>query len=381
MNSYEEARKEKAKQTRRKKRELGLYLNPNLTHSYAGNGYSEFVYMAVRGIGKTVIGLETAIQLKNKYGWENVKCYYFRLTDASIKALLKPDKAVDPYLIAKYDMMVTKKGNQVFDHGRLLYEAYPLTSAANVGKGINMYDCNWFGQKDENGKLIKRYIVTILDEFMQDEGVSKKALGDPYKQYMIYREAIFRDAERTFNKYNYNGAINFFLANNVSESANFLGQMFNYIPNPNEHEVVKLTRKHAIVWNIPITEAKKEAIAKSFNSAIIKNDDPNYANVERDLTMIKPKKVQIHKVTKLIKFSKWKSDWFCLYDDKYIRKYHNETVKDSLIVGMYRNIEKTLFNQEQALAILEMNDVRYFNFADIISMASWQARMKDYKSK
>ena len=97
--------------------------------------------------------------------------------------------------------------------------------------------------------------------------------------------------------------------------------------------------------------------------------------------MIKPKKVQIHKVTKLIKFSKWKSDWFCLYDDKYIRKYHNETVKDSLIVGMYRNIEKTLFNQEQALAILEMNDVRYFNFADIISMASWQARMKDYKSK
>ena len=365
----------------RKKRELGLYMNPNLTFSYAGNGYSEFVYLAVRGIGKTVIALETAIQLKNKYGWDNVKCYYFRLTDLSIKALLTPEKAVDPYLVAKYDMDITRKRNQVFDHGRLLYEAYPLTSAANVGKGINMYDCNWFGQKDKNGKLIKRYIVTVLDEFMQDEGVSKKSLGDPYKQYMIYREAIFRDAERTFKKYHYNGAINFFLANNVSESANFLGQMLNYIPNPSIHTPVKLTRKHAIVWNVPITEAKKEKIKNSFNSAIIKNDDPNYSEVERDLSMVKPKKVQIHRVTRLVKFSKWKEDWFCIYDGKYIKKYHGECVKDTLVIGMYRNIEKTLFNQEATLAILQMNDIREFSFADIMSMASWQARMKEFKGK
>ena len=54
---------------------------------------------------------------------------------------------------------------------------------------------------------------------------------------------------------------------------------------------------------------------------------------------------------------------------------------DSLVVGMYRNIEKTLFNQDAALTILQMNDIREFLFADIMSMASWQARMKEFKGK
>ena len=309
-------KKEDAKKNKTKK-ELGLYLSPNTPLSYMGNDYSEFIYTAVRGIGKTVIGLETAIILKNKYGWDNVKCYYFRTTDASIKALLTPEKAVDPYLVDKYKMDISKRRNQVFDKGRLLYEAYALTSAANVGKGINLYDCNFFGQKDENGKLIKRFIVTIWDEFLQDEGVGKKSLGDPVKQYTIFREAIFRDQERTMNRYGYNGVINFFLANNVSECANITGQMFNYIPNPNNYKIVKLTRKHAIFWNVPITQAKKDKISKSYNSAIISSEDPNYSQVERDMSMVKPKKVQLHKVTKLIKFGSLKKDWFCLYDDTF----------------------------------------------------------------
>ena len=77
------------KEAERKKRELGLYLSPNMPLSY--NGYSDFVFTAVRGIGKTVIGLETAIILKRKYGYENVKCFYFRLNDNSIKALYLAD--------------------------------------------------------------------------------------------------------------------------------------------------------------------------------------------------------------------------------------------------------------------------------------------------
>lgn len=360
------------KEAERKKRELGLYLSPNMPLSY--NGYSDFVFTAVRGIGKTVIGLETAIILKRKYGYESVKCYYFRLNDNSIKALLDPSKAVDPYLVHKYDMHITKKGNKVYNEGKLLYEAYPLVSAASIGKGVNLYDTDFFNPEKMNGK--KHFIVTIFDEFVQDEGVGKKSIGDPVKQYIIYREAIFRDAQRL----PYNAVYNFLLANNVSECANVTGQLFNFIPNPNVRRIVKLTRKHAIFWNVPITEAYKKKRSNTYNSNIIQQDDPNYHEVERDLSMVKKKSTRIYRLTNVIKFSKFKNDWFCLYDGKYIKKWNKEKFKKEKVIAMYRN-QDDLFNPELAKNILEMNDYRSFMFCDIMSMAAFQAAMKTYKNK
>lgn len=369
---FKKAVHEIAKKEHRKKVDQGLYLSPNMPLSY--NGYSDFVFTAVRGVGKTVIGLETAIILKRKYGYENVKCYYFRTNDNSIKALLQPDKAVDPYLVYKYDMHVTKKGNRVYNDGKLLYEAYPLVSAASIGKGVNLYDNKWFDPKYMDGK--KRFIVTIWDEFMQDEGVGKKSVGDPVKQYMIYREAIFRDAERL----PYNAVYNFLLANNVSECANVTGQLFNFIPNPNQHRVTKLTRKHAIFWNVPVTEAYKQKRSKSYNAAIIRDDDPNYHAVERDLTMIKKKSTRIYRLTNVIKFSKHKSDWFCVYDGKYIKKYGKEKFKKDKVISMYRNQEE-LYDPDLAKRVLDMSDYRSYMFCDIMSMAAFQAAMKTYKAR
>ena len=358
----------------RKQAQLGLYLNPNFIFSY--NGYSDFVLTACRGIGKTVIGLEIAIILKNKYGWDNVKCYYFRHNESSIKALLTPEKAVDPFLVDKYNMKITKKRNCVYDHGRLLYEAYPLVQASSVGKGVNLYDCNYWNKTDKNGKPIKRFIVTIWDEFMQDQDVGRKSIGDPVKQYMIYREAIFRDAPRQ----EYNAVYNLLLANNVSECASVTGQLYGYIPHPNNHKITKLTRKHAVFWNIPITEEKKKKIKASYNSAIISDEDPNYNDVQRDLTLLKAKKTKIHKVTSVIKFSSFKRDWYCIYDGRYIRQYRNESFKKELSIAMYRNIDE-LFNPDLAKTVLNMSDVRGYMFCDLMSMASFKARMKEFKSK
>ena len=87
MSIVDKIAKDAVKQSRRKKAEQGLYLSPNMPLSY--NGYSDFVFTAVRGIGKTVIGIETGIILKRNYGWDNVKMFYFRTNDNSIKALLE----------------------------------------------------------------------------------------------------------------------------------------------------------------------------------------------------------------------------------------------------------------------------------------------------
>lgn len=356
----------------RKQAQMGLYLSPNMPLSY--NGFSEFVFTAVRGVGKTVIGIETGLILKEKYGYENVKMFYFRTNDNSIKALLQPDKAVDPYLVHKYDMHITKKGNKVFNDGKLLYEAYPLVSAASIGKGVNLYDTDFFDPKKMGGK--KHFIVTIWDEFMLDDGVGRKSIGDPVKQYMIYREAIFRDAQRL----PYNAVYNFLLANNVSECANVTGQLFNFIPNPNDRRVIKLTRKHAIFWNVPVTSQYIEKRKNSYNAPLIADDDPNYHAIERDLSMIKKKSTRIYKLTNIIKFSKYKSDWFCVYDNKYVKKYSNEKFKKDKVIAMYRN-QEDLFNIDLARRVLDMSDYRAYMFCDIMSMAAFQAAMKTYKAK
>ena len=367
-----EARSDKAK----KKAQLGLYLNTNHIFSLNNKGITDFIYTAVRGIGKSVISVETAIILKRKYGYENVKCFYFRLTDNSIKAMLANhgEKAVDPYLISKYDLEITSKGNKIYDHGKPLIEFYPLVSAGSKGKGVNLYDCNFFNQKDK-----KTFVVTIWDEFLMAEGIEKKSVGDPVEQYKIYKEAILRDAEVIKE---YNAVYNFLLANNVSECASITGALYNYIPSPDNHKRVMLTRKRAMFWNVPVTDAYVSKRKNSYNANIMDyNNDPNYANVERDLTLIKPKRTRLHKVTNLIKFHKQdKSKWFCVYDGLYIRQYKGETISKELIIPMRRYLDE-LFLPEIVEIVFDRFDTRSFKFCDLMSFALFQSQLKLLKAK
>ena len=364
-----------------KNKKLGLYLNTNHIFSYNNKGITDFVYTAVRGIGKSVISVETVIILKRKYGYENVKAFYFRLSDQSIKTMLANDgaKAIDPYLIQKYDLELDCKANTIYDHGKPLIEFYPLVSAGSKGKGVNLYDCNFFNKVDENGKKIKTFVVTIWDEFLMAEGIEKRSVGDPVEQYKIYKEAILRDAEVIKE---YNAVYNFLLANNVSECASVTGALYNYIPNPDNHKRVFLTRKRAMFWNVPISEAYIEKRKKSYNANILDySNDPNYANVKRDLTLIKPKATRIHRVTALIKFDRIdKNKWFCLYDGRYVRQYHGETISKSKVVAMKRYLDE-LYDPDRVNFIFEMFDSKGFMYCDLMSQSLFTAQLKLLKAK
>ena len=358
-----------------------LYITPNFV--FANSWASDFGLTAVRGVGKSVISVETLIILKRKYGYENVRGYYFRLTDLSVKAMLKDKaaKAIDPYLIAKYDLDITCKNDTVYDHGKPLMEFYPLVSAGSKGKGVNLYDCNYFTQRPINpktGKPIKRFIVTIWDEFLMAEGVEKKSVGDPVAQYKIYREAILRDAEVL----DYQAVINFLLANSVSECASVTGALYNYIPNPNNYNRVKLKRKRAIFWNVPVTQAYRDKRARSYNANIMDyKNDINYNNVvKRDLALIKPKRTRVRRLTRVIMFSKDETRWFVLYDDKYIRKYRGEKFKKEKALPMVRYLNE-LYNPDDVKTVMLRFDVRNFHYCDIMSQALFQAELKLLKAK
>ncbi len=51
-----------------------------------------------------------------------------------------------------------------------------------------------------------------------------------------------------------------------------------------------------------------------------------------------------------------------------------------MLLPMYRNLD-VMYNPERAAAVLNNSDLRVYMFADIMSMATFGAKMKVYKSK
>lgn len=359
---------------------LGLYLTPHALMGY--HNIIHYLILGSRGRGKSVISLDAPLAAKKKYGYDNVKIFYFRISDLSVKAMLanKASKAIDPILVHKYNLDITTKVNTVYDHGKELIQFYPLVSAGKVGKGVNLYDADYLNNRplDKNGKPIKRFIYIILDEFLMAEGVEKRSVGNPVDQWLIYLESILRDQQQL----DYDAVKIFYLANAVSECASFMGQLFNYIPTPGDFGIKKLTRKHCLVWNVPNSQQYIDKRKKSYTADILDyENDANYTNVvKRDLETIMKKNRRLIKVTQLIMFSKDPKNWFCVYDGKYIRKYHNEQLNKNLRVPMIRHLDSN-FNEKAVKNIFEMYDARAYMFADLISQASFSAKMKELKNK
>jgi hypothetical protein len=364
-----------------KSAKLGLYLTPHALMGY--HNIIHFLILGSRGRGKSVISLDAPLSYKFKYGFENVKIYYMRISDLSIKAMLEDNGkgAIDPILINKYHLNIKVKGRSIYHDNKELIEFYPLVSAGKVGKGVSIYDANYLNKRPINpktGKPIKRFIFIILDEFLMAEGIEKRSIGEPVEQFKIYLEGFLRDQEIL----DYDAVRIFYLANAVSECATFMGTLFNFIPRPGDFGIKKLTRKHCIVWNVPNSEAYIAKRKKSYTSDVFDyENDPNYTNiVKRDLDLIKPKHVRIRKVTMIIMFSKYPQDWFCLYDGKYIREYHKEQVNKNKYVAMIRHLD-VVFIQDLVRDIYECYDARGYRYCDIISQARFGAKMKLLKSK
>ena len=98
-------------------RKTGLYITSHPMMGYDKN-FVHFIFSGARGRGKSVLALDAPIASCKKYGYENNKIYFFRLSDLSVKNLLAngANKLIDPLLVQKYDMEISKKGNTVFDH-------------------------------------------------------------------------------------------------------------------------------------------------------------------------------------------------------------------------------------------------------------------------
>lgn len=332
-----------------------------------------------RGRGKSFSAVDTVLSFQDRYGIENVKCYYFRLSDLSVKSMLenKAAKAIDAMLMRKYKMQVSVKGNTVFNHGKPCMYFYALVSAAKKGKGVAEYDPEFLGKRPvdpKTGKKKKRFIFIILDEFMIAEGLEKRNVGNPVEQFKIYMENILRDQERL----DYPAVRVFACANAVSECSDFLAQIAGFIPERPGRFPLK--RRHMIVENIPNSEAYIEKRKKSYGADLMDYEkDANYTNViKRDLETLIPKKQQLNRPTCIIKFRKDEADWYTVWDGNIIRRWNGQKIKNT--IPMMRHLED-VFDEDRAKSVIERYDARAFRYADLISQATFAAHLKVLKSK
>lgn len=358
---------------------LGLYYT--LRSAMGINWANWFWLCGARGRGKSYAFWDTYLGYCKKYGQENCKCYYFRVSDLSVKAMLnnKAAKAIDAKLVRKYNLDISTKGNVIFNHGKPLANLYALVSAAKAGKGIAEYDDEFLGKRPINpktGKPIKRFIFLMIDEFQMAEGMEKKSIGSPVEQFKMYYENILRDQEQL----DYRAVMIFGCANAVSECSDFLAQLCGLIPEKPGRYFLK--RKHMVIDNIINSKAYIEKRKRSIGADIMDyEEDSNYTNVvKRDLDTLMPKGRRLRKVTALIKFSKDPKDWFCEYDGKIIRRYRRECVNRNLIQPMKRYLDEA-YSADYVKSVIERFDARSYLFADLISQAVFAAKLKEIKNK
>lgn len=352
---------------------LGLYYT---MHSAMGIPWWTWFWMiGARGRGKSYAAVDTVLGFQRKYGIENVKCYYFRISDLSIKSMLanRGAKCIDAKLARKYNMEITTKSNRLYNRGKPCMDFYALVSAAKTGKGVAEYDPDFLNKRP---KGIKRFIFIIIDEFMMAEDVEKKSVGSPVAQFKIFIENILRDQAQL----DYRAVMILGCANAVSECSDFLAQLAGFIPETTGR--FKLKRKHMIVDNIPNSEAYMKKREESIGADIMDySKDSNYTNkIERDLATLKPKNRPLRKVTAIIKFSKDKTHWFTLFDNKIIKCYNGQICPKSAIIAMKRYLDER-YNQELVKMIYERYDSRDFLYNDLISQATFAQELKLIKKQ
>lgn len=132
-----------------------------------------------------------------------------------------------------------------------------------------------------------------------------------------------------------------------------------------------------IIDLIPNSQAYIEKRKQSIGADIMDYDsDENYTNiVKRDIETLIPRGTRLTKPTNIIKFGKEKRDWFTVWDGNIIKKYTNQPFKESMVTSMKRYLGNQ-YEPEKVLQIIQMQDMRYFRFSDLMSQAAFISSLK-----
>lgn len=326
-------------------------------NSILGNRWAcFFVITGGRMTGKSYSVTDFLCNQKKKLG-NKCKNYWMRISDTSTKAMLanKANKLVDPDLQRKYNLDLTTKGMDVFDHGKEFMTVIPLSSFAKL-KGVGFFDHEFTG-----------WYNLVLDEFQLEQGERRTSFDILYNFI-----GMIENIARTTKNH-----IRVFLLGNTLEEASTILKAFNFIPDKFGRFYLK--SKRCVIDNLEPTEEYLKDRKGSLADILGGDSMSNYTNeLNKDRSLLYRGRLK-HPIG-IIKFGKPKSEWFVIWDSNVIRRYKNEGIKKANITCMKPYLDG-FYSKERVQIVIDMYDSQAWKFDSLITQSYFADALKQIRLK
>lgn len=334
---------------KKKVRKTSRWYARNL-RSLVGNDWAMFYcILGGRMTGKSYALTDFLCNQKKKYG-DQVKNYWLRISETSTKALLanKANKLVDPDLMRKYNLDLTTKGMDVYNHGKPFMTVLPLSGMAKM-KGVAFYD------KDYQG-----IYNIVLDEFQLEQG-EKRTSFDVLYNFIGMIENIIRTRKTK---------VRIFLVGNTLEEASTILKAFNFLPEKFGRFYLK--RSRCIIDNL---EPTQEYLKDRYGSAadiLGGRGMSNYTNdLCKDVSQIA--KTRKMKPKYVIYFGKESNHKYIVWNDNIISRYKGQPIKNIVAMRPYLGV---LFTPEAKQKVIDIFDAKGYVFDSLITMSYFQGELQ-----
>lgn len=311
--------------------------------SIFGNDWAAFyILLGGREAGKSYDVMKRFLTDWKK---KNKPFTWLRLTEASQKKMLsnKADKLVDPDLRRKFDLELTVKGCQVFDHGKPMCKVLALSTFYN-DKGVAMFDNEY-----DLGYNI------CLDEMNRER--SEKKTFDINYAFVNQMENLVRSSK---------DKLRIVLIGNTLEEASDILCSFEFIPEEWGRYYVR--KKRAVIDYIPPSQ-KYLMRRKGTIADLLAPSASTFTNkIEADKSLLY--KGRLKKPNYVIQFDK--ETKFTVWNDNIIAEYNGEQVR---VVPMRPYLDQ-VFNAEARDLVFSLFNTRAYLFRNLITQKKFKKELE-----
>lgn len=335
-------------------------------NSIMGNDWARFYYLlGGREAGKSYATMKWITTRKLKHP-EDVKLYWFRLTEASQKKLLLggANDLIDPDLKRKFNVKTCTNGNAVYiykEETSVSKNGKESVKKVNKKEFCRVMACSTFYNDKGIGYFDNEYkgeYICVLDEMNREQ--SERNTFDIVYAFTNQLENVLRSTKTR---------VKIIMIGNTLEEASDLLANLNFIPD--DFGRYKLKRKKAVVDYIKPNE-KYLARRKEATANLMMGNASTFTNeIKMDRSLICSKRARIKPVN-IIKFSKDVDTWFTLWNDGIIHQYNGE---NKPAIAMRRYLDE-VYDRELAETVVERFDARAFKFTTLAGFKRFQKQIR-----
>ena len=350
-----------------KQRRIKTYKDEWYTiNSILGNDWARFFYLlGGREAGKSYSAMKWATNRKLKKP-DDVKLYWFRLTEASQKKLLAGGATdlVDPDLKRRFNLKTCTNGNCVYTYQEEVTEdknGNEKVKKVNKTEFCRVMACSTFYNDKGIGYFDNEYkgeYICILDEMNREQ--SERNTFDIVYAFTNQLENVLRSTKTR---------VKVIMIGNTLEEASDLLANLNFIPDGFGR--YKLKRKKAVVDYIKPNE-KYLARRKEATANLMMGGASTFTNeIQIDRSLLVSKR-QRYSPQYIVTFGKTKDTWFTVWNNNIISDYNNESKQ---VISMRRYLDE-IYDREAANAVIDQFDVRAFKFTTLATFKKFQKQIK-----